>query len=542
MNELNIKVQELILSNEKKSSGCETFVYEPSNIEENGLGNLYIIGWIKSRENDLEFLPNLVASIAKREFYKLPDTQNENRFESCLKKVNIALAEIDNEHKNIARNISFCIINSIKNEIKFSLIGEHFIYLLRKDSIINISDSNEKNKKFSRVVTGNLEAQDKYIFATSKFADILSQKSIKKILGDAIEKQAEIIKKIYDSESSEIPLPPQAALLFEISSGKNQKSEKNVFGRKKNINTVAGQLLRYEEEEYNTTKKKDKKIISQYLSLIMRFVKKKKVFIGISLALIIIITLVSFYVNIRKAQNLIIDADKKIEMADKILFENKDQAFNILNEASNISLKISSYPFFTKKAMILKERINKKMDEINGIFNISSLQGFGKISGRSFDFNPKFILESNNDVYVFSDFLDAVYKIKSGDSSGSFLFLNEENFEVEKVLKKDDKFFFLNYIREEARFFDPNDNKIYKVEAEKELRNLLKEKPSRYNQEFEKINYSLDTNQIIKTQKEKSDKYINFLSLIKIRDFTISSNGQYVYVLSEREVFRTENK
>ncbi len=203
MKEHNIKIRELILTSDKKTFSCETFVYEPSNIEEESLGNLYIVGWVKSQKKDLEFLPNLIASIAKREFYKLSDKDPETSFENCLKKANAALLDISREHKNLRRHISFCILNTSKNKMRFSQIGEHFIYLLKNEVVLDIGSSKESKNRFSAVISGDINVGDKYIFGTSKLGDLFSKKSIGRVLDDKIEKQAETINRIYEAESKE---------------------------------------------------------------------------------------------------------------------------------------------------------------------------------------------------------------------------------------------------------------------------------------------------------------------------------------------------
>ena len=48
-----IDVKELILTQNGKNMGTETFVYEPSNIEEEALGNLYIIGCLHNKPHTL---------------------------------------------------------------------------------------------------------------------------------------------------------------------------------------------------------------------------------------------------------------------------------------------------------------------------------------------------------------------------------------------------------------------------------------------------------------------------------------------------------
>ncbi|MBI3671644.1 hypothetical protein HY249_02515 [Candidatus Azambacteria bacterium] len=539
MNELNIKVQELILSNEKKPAGCETFVYEPSNIEEEEYGNLYIIGWVKSQRKDLEFLPNLIASITKREFYKLSDIPIEIRFESCLKKANSAIADISKEHQNISKHISFCIINSVRDELRFAVIGSHFIYLLRNGSLVNIGKSSDSKNKFSSVVTGNLEAGDKYIFATSQLGEIFSSKSIKRVLSDDIKKQSETISRIYEGESEEIPLPPQAAILFEISNKKEQRSIKNVFGLKKNIEE--DKISKYVEEEETLELEKKRKLLDM-LAPAIELAKRKKEFLSAVLVIIIAVASISFYMKVKEAEKLINDAGSKVESAQKVAAKNKDEAINMLNDAKSEAEKTRSYTLFAKRSEDLIKKIEEKINEVNGVFNVTALEKFGKISGKSFDFNPKFIFENDGNVYVFSDLLDSFYKIKSGDSSGSFSFFDQTGFEAERAFKKDGKFYFLNYLSGEAYFFDLKDEKLNKINNEKELRSLLLLKPTAYSKEFSGASYLLDKNQITKTQKDRQDKRFNLLTLIKIRDFTVSDNDQYIYLLAEREVFRTENR
>src|SRR3989344_2610315 len=106
-----ISTKELILKQAKHKGGTETFVYEPSNIEEEPLGNLYIIGWMKNGQKDLAFVPNLIASLMKREFYKQNGEPAEVLFESALKKANSALSDIAASTANLSDVLGLCIIN-----------------------------------------------------------------------------------------------------------------------------------------------------------------------------------------------------------------------------------------------------------------------------------------------------------------------------------------------------------------------------------------------------------------------------------------------
>jgi hypothetical protein len=539
MKKYKIIVKEIILSNDKKPFGCETFSYEPSNIEEEPLGNLYIMGLIKGQKKEMEFLPNLVASIARREFYKLTDTNPETSFENCLKKVNAAILDLQKEHKNLRKHISFCVINITKNILRFSQLGGHFIYMLRNDSLMNIGGREKESKNlFSAVVSGDLELNDSFIFATSQLNDIFSKKSIGKILSYDIEKQADVIHKLYDEESKEIPMPPQAALLFKISTTLSKKTLKSVFGMTKKLNDEKIAKLNQKEKL-----KEKKKAVHSFTSPIIKFIKERKGFIASLLTLILLATITSFYVKIKTASDLINNVNTQIIEAKEKAPENKQEALNTLNGAKKLALSIYSYPFFSDEVKSLEKKIEIATNEINGIFNIIKLKKYGKITGKAFDFDPKFIFENEGTIYVFGNQLNSFYKIKNNDSSGSFLFLdnNDSTFEVERAFKDQYGIYFINYINEEVYRFTPETEKLEKITDKKAKRQLLRLKPSQYIKEYNGIKYSVDKNQIVKT-KDDEKKELNFLTLIRIKDYSVSGDEKYIYILSEREVFRSENK
>jgi|GEM_PF-5866245 len=539
MKEYKITLKEIILSNDKKPSGCETFAYEPSNIEEEPLGNLYIIGWVKGQKKEMEFLPNLVASIARREFYKLTDPNPETSFENCLKKVNAAILDLEKEHKNLRKHISFCVVNTTRNIMRFSQLGDHFIYMLRGGDPINIGGGQKESKSlFSAVVSGNIELEDSFIFATSKLQDIFSKKSIGKILSYDLDKEADVIHTLYDEESKEIPMPPQAALLFKASATLRKKALKSVFGITKKLNDEKIARLNQKEEL-----KKRKERVHSFALPLKKFIKAKKGFIASLLTLILLATVASFYAKIKTASDLVDNTNLKITEAEQKAPDNRQEALNTLNEAKKMASAIYSYPFFSDEARSLEEKISVTTDEINGIFNITELKKYGKITGKAFEFDPKFIFEDKENIYVFGGELDSFYKIKSGESSGSFLFLNDADptFETERAFKDEYGIYFINYIDEKVYRFNLETETVEAITDDKATRQLLRLKPSQYIKDYDEVNYSADKNQIIKTEGDRK-KELNFLNLIRIKDYAISDDGKYIYILSEREVFRSDNK
>ncbi len=539
MKNYKILVKEIILSNEKKSFGCETFSYEPSNIEEEPLGNLYIMGLVKGQKKEMEFLPNLVASIARREFYKLTDTNPETSFENCLKKVNAAILDLEKEHKNLRKYISFCIINTSKNILRFSQLSDHFIYMLRNNSLMNIGNEQKESKNlFSAVISGDLELDDVFIFATLQLKDLFSKKSIGKVLGYDLEKQADTIHKLYEEESKEIPMPPQAALLFKVSTTLKKKSLKSVFGITKKLNDEKIAKLNQKEKL-----RKEKKSTRSLTSPIIKFIKARKGFISSLLTLILLATAASYYVKIKTASNLINNVNTQITEAKKEASKNKEEALKTLNEAKKLTASIYAYPFFSDKAKTLEKKIEITTNEINGIFNITKLKKYGKITGRAFEFEPKFIFEDKENLYIFGNKLNSFYKIKNNNNSGSFLFFNnpDPDFEIERAFKDDYAIYFINYISEKVFRFIPETEKLEEITDKKAKRQLLRLKPSQYIKKYDDVKYSADKNQIIKT-KDDEKKELNFLDLIRIKDYTVSDDRKYIYILSEREVFRSDNK
>ncbi len=527
MKNYHIKIQELILSDSSDSQECETFVYEPANPEEENLGNLYIIGCIKTKKNELDFLPNLIASMAKREFYSLKAKDPEISFENTLKKINASLLDLSKQHKNLKNHISFCIINTAKNKMQFSQIGENLIFLLRGNSLININQEKQQKNSFSSIVSGEIKPKDKFILTTAGFLKTLPKDLLKKILSNDIEKQAEIITNLYEKKPKEQNNLSEAIITFEIT---DQEKRKKIFKKRQE------QTQRPRELKIPIWQK-----IHHSLYKLARKLQKKKDFIISVFVVLALVFSVSFYVKFQSKNKLYKSALQKTAQVEQLPEEKYQEAIDILNQAKQTAEELQSYSFLSKKAKDLQKKIEKKINELNGIYNIKDLERFGKITGRSFGFSPRFIFEYKGNVYVFSENTKAYYKIKSGQNKGRFIFPQNVNFEIERAFKKDGLVYFLNYAQNEVSYFDLEKEKFFKVDSEKELRVLLKEKPTPYNKTFNDISYKMDDNQIIKEEKDKK-KYLNFLSLIRIRDFTVSEDDQYIYLLSEREVFKTKNR
>ena len=177
----------------------------------------------------MDFLSNLLASILRREFYKLNGGSAEVNFENALKKANASLADIAKTNADAAEDIGICATNISGSNIRFAKTGNIITLLFRDGKVTDMSKQSKadnadgspkktKGKKntFSSVVSGMIYPGDKFIFATEKIIDLFSEKGIAKLFSLNLDGQAEIITEIYQKNRQEIPIADQAVILLEI--------------------------------------------------------------------------------------------------------------------------------------------------------------------------------------------------------------------------------------------------------------------------------------------------------------------------------------
>ena len=103
-----MRIKELIFDVKEPTVYCESFVYEPSNVEEERLGHLFMIGRIRNVSETSFYLINLLASRIKREYYSNYHRSMEVATESALKEGNKLLKE-NEERINWLGNLDFLV-------------------------------------------------------------------------------------------------------------------------------------------------------------------------------------------------------------------------------------------------------------------------------------------------------------------------------------------------------------------------------------------------------------------------------------------------
>ncbi len=174
--------REILFKNSKKEGHLDIFSYDYDSDEaKRKLGSLYIVGNIQQDdsaksskpgedavETDVTYVTNLVASLAKREYYSNTDLSPREAFSATLKKINEVVDEFF-VSKDIKINIG---IFALAGEgINISKLGKFKIFLARGDKNIDILNNIDlftkekvEEKEFSHVVSGKIAPGDK-IFA-----------------------------------------------------------------------------------------------------------------------------------------------------------------------------------------------------------------------------------------------------------------------------------------------------------------------------------------------------------------------------------------
>lgn len=553
-----------MLKQNKRSTGTETFVYEPSYIEEESLGNLYVIGWLKNHRRDLDFMPNLLASISRREFYKLNGGNAETNFENALKKANTSLAEIVKTNTNAAEDIGICIVNISGDNIRFARIGNIATLLFRDGRITDMSKLSKKsanstqkaeNKKgvFSSVVSGIIYPGDKFMFATEKIIDLFSEKGIVKLFGLNLDNQAEIITEIYQKNQREIPIADQAVILLEVKEQKNPSYlsiPKSIKNRIAAADAVAMnerfaffRRLRSSAEKIRQAKENLASIRLKIKEAAINLRPHEKN-IGILSAAVAGIILLGFgYFSVNAKIEMVKDINSALINSEKIAKNDKNQAIDTLRRAQDIAINMFSNVYLAGTANRLFQEINKKINKFNGVY-IDPPAPLAAINANALKFSPQFIFDNADLVYIFGETADMYYKVNKLNKNWAFGFLsggdNIKLFLVKSAYQNNENIYFTGNLNKSAYVLNLETQELKKTtKINREAANKAKQN-FRLNSQFEYY-ISEDGNKIIRRDLENIENKLTFLlgnNLGNITDFTVSNNANEIFILTNNKIWK----
>ncbi|MBI1755353.1 hypothetical protein HY250_02220 [Candidatus Azambacteria bacterium] len=528
-----IETKEIILKEPRGSGGTETFVYEPATVDEEPFGSLYIIGWLQNRKAQLEFLPNLVASIIRREFYKPGEENAEACFEIALKKANAALEDIGKTNKNVAQDINLCVINIAENKVRFCTIGDIITWLWRAGRLIDMSAKKaHANKKelFSTIIAGGIVPSDKFIFSTGRVMDLFSEKGIQKLCALNLAQQAEIITKIYQKNNGRIPLPDQAAILLEVKHARSI-SQWIPFATMPRINNASTEIQPIKEKSMVMIRMK-----KLFLLVAKQFTSKRGL-LSIAMSFLAVTVLwnaaaigTRFY-SLRQLS-------AKLTRVDALAGENKQEAASLLREIQSETLRIMPSWYLASSAEKLFKEADERLAHLYSIHKeIPLLLTDMRTNLNAMKFLPAYIFDGGDFVYVFGESPDTYAKVKkqSGDISFTFLRLSE-SFKIERMLAKDGDFYFINNEQKAAYVLFPKENELVKVA--KTLKKILNTASAQNTRETQEAAYTLQKgSQIIKRSIHGNTETVFLGTIPPVIDFEISQDKKEILLLTKERIY-----
>ncbi|MAG44376.1 hypothetical protein CL633_00625 [bacterium] len=428
MPKLQVNHQELTYC-PKNQDNCfgAVFSYTPERINEQKLGNLYIVGQITDQANNqASYFLNLIASIIKREYYSTKHNNASQALESALHKANLALADLleNNGESQWLKNLNLLAAAYSTNKIYLANTNNARALLIRKNQIAEIitnaqNKSSHPLKTFSNIAIGKIEKNDILILTTPWLLNNFSREEIKKFsCENNLSKLSQQIKKYIKPEQSlalnilKITSNDSAHAKTSAKQTKTNKSDRVIKQEKINLeNLIDFSLLKKHPKNINNQiflkKKKAKKSfkikpdLKQTAFRAMGFIAawfssmslvKKIIATSISaflISLIIVLPLLHFQnkglekILIQQVQ-LLESAQEKERRAEAVLiFNDKTGAANLLKQSKellNQVFNLENQHKELKKNKKIQEQISnleqviaKQYNKIDGITQIQDI-------------------------------------------------------------------------------------------------------------------------------------------------------------------------
>ena len=176
---INPVAKEILLKGNAKEGPVDLFTYDTEQRNaSNGsaLGTLYVIGNIQpgvtveatnTEDVDVGYVLNLVASLAKREYYSNKELSPKDAFSNSLKKINSVVEEF---FKKKDTKINIGIFAIAGDQIHISKLGKFKILLARDGKNIDILNNIDlfdkeltQEKEFSNIISGKVAEGDKIL-------------------------------------------------------------------------------------------------------------------------------------------------------------------------------------------------------------------------------------------------------------------------------------------------------------------------------------------------------------------------------------------
>ncbi|NTW89596.1 MAG: hypothetical protein HGB37_01615 [Candidatus Moranbacteria bacterium] len=166
----------------------KTFAFRPENVTQEHLGTLVGVFSVFDRSESSAYTVNVIASVAKKEYYANPRRGAIESFESTLHRINLALSElVKNGQTDWMGSLHGAIAVVEKRNIHFSATGNGGVFLFREATISDIGDglaSEEAGehplKTFLEISSGRLMPGDCVLLSTPELFGLFSARDLER--------------------------------------------------------------------------------------------------------------------------------------------------------------------------------------------------------------------------------------------------------------------------------------------------------------------------------------------------------------------------
>jgi hypothetical protein len=423
----------------------DSFCYEPENIYEKRMGNLYMVGLLKNvLPQNLHFLDKL-AKIIQKEYYRSIVRKPEKTLKESLKEANEFLEQTAKKGDvSWLGNLSFAVLALIPQpkflgvELNFTKVGDLKIFLLRDEKIIDIDQKLKFEeitpwplKIFSNIVSGKLAENDLLLVLTKEVADFFERENLLPEIGKIPHQIfAKKIKEIFDKKKEEI-LKISGISLFiiltkEVLAGKKEIILPKPYPKEFNLKQVFSPFINIfkgliEKPRFFLSGFVDKIKFKKLPKLAIPKLNKKLILI---LALIFFLAL-GFFVSqsqekekLKEGQITLEKIQEKVNQAESFLILKTPEAEKKANlllkesfeEISQLAKIVSKLPKdFQSQVFSLKENISKTLFELNKLEMIEEPKLFFEFDAQKFV--PQKMILSNSQLYFFSPYLENLFRV-----------------------------------------------------------------------------------------------------------------------------------
>ncbi|MCG2686718.1 hypothetical protein L6278_01110 [Candidatus Parcubacteria bacterium] len=240
------QIGKLILAPEKPNSSLEIFVAHNDLVEKSGLGQLFLLVEINSREKGVKEKIKQIMEQAQNDYYSSPVPDAESSLETTCQNLNLNLADIIAKPEIWFKKVNI-LIGVLKDDfLAMTSIGQFSGYLIRQNKITQILDSTldefSPGNFFSQLTTGEIKVNDAVVLSNYALFDFFSLEKIKEVVSKL--KAGQVVEQFKNLLKENVKIPHVLALVIkyeadtfqvENSDKQTQKYLKDLYGSQESM-------------------------------------------------------------------------------------------------------------------------------------------------------------------------------------------------------------------------------------------------------------------------------------------------------------------